>query len=219
MTGQWDCSWLHERMLRSGCWAAGRLFWLEAIQWTPSLTGWIHLFRWKGEGTRARFVFERLLWLTFAGKFTTRKVHTKPHQGPQENIVSVSAKDFPKIIQKSSKALWKPFLTHMRLVLLLKRIINFPFLQDKKRSLGEWVTVNGSDVLVVQQLCSQSGWLLLKWSTISIVFDGAETNCRIAHMLGTLLTMSYWSVSLLLLRHHSCLCSLNVRTVLTWSLL
>ena len=30
--------------------------------------------------------------------------------------------------------------------------------------------------------CS-SGWLLLIWSTISLGFNGAETNCRIAHIL------------------------------------
>ena len=36
------------------------------------------------------------------------------------------------------------------------------------------------------------GWLLLKWSTIGLGFDGAETNCRIAHILGTLLMISYW---------------------------
>ena len=36
----------------------------------------------------------------------------------------------------------------------------------------------------VQQLSSHSGWLLLKWSTIGTGFDGAETSCRIAHVLG-----------------------------------
>ena len=36
-----------------------------------------------------------------------------------------------------------------------------------------------------------SGWLLLKWSTVGIGFDGAETNCRIAHVLGILLMISY----------------------------
>ena len=46
-------------------------------------------------------------------------------------------------------------------------------------------------VFVVQQLCSHSAWLLLKWSKIGIGFDGAETNFRIAHILGTLLMISY----------------------------
>ena len=46
-------------------------------------------------------------------------------------------------------------------------------------------------VLVVQSLCSQSGWLLLKWSTIGLGFDEAQTNCRVAHILGTLLMISY----------------------------
>ena len=41
----------------------------------------------------------------------------------------------------------------------------------------------------VQKLCSHSGWLLLKWSVIG--FNGAETNCRIAHVLGILLMISY----------------------------
>ena len=43
----------------------------------------------------------------------------------------------------------------------------------------------------VQSLCSHSGWLLLTWSAIGLGFDGAETNCRIAHILGTLLMISY----------------------------
>ena len=46
-------------------------------------------------------------------------------------------------------------------------------------------------VFVVQQLCSHSGWFLLKWSAIGIGFGGAETNCRIAHILSTLLMISY----------------------------
>ena len=33
--------------------------------------------------------------------------------------------------------------------------------------------------------------ILLKWSTIGLGFDGAETNCRIAHILGTQLMISY----------------------------
>ena len=43
----------------------------------------------------------------------------------------------------------------------------------------------------IQLLSSHSGWLLLKWSTIGTGFDGAETNCRIAHVLGILLMISY----------------------------
>ena len=43
----------------------------------------------------------------------------------------------------------------------------------------------------VQHLSSHSGWLLLKWSAIGIGFDGAETNCRISHVLGILLMISY----------------------------
>ena len=43
----------------------------------------------------------------------------------------------------------------------------------------------------VIKLSSHSGWLLLKWSTIGTGFDGAETNCRIAHVLGILLMISY----------------------------
>ena len=35
-----------------------------------------------------------------------------------------------------------------------------------------------------------SGWLLLKCSAIGIGFNGAETNCRIAHILGILLMNS-----------------------------
>ena len=40
------------------------------------------------------------------------------------------------------------------------------------------------------QLCSYCGWLLLKCSAIGIGFNGAETNCRIAHILGILLMNS-----------------------------
>ena len=46
-------------------------------------------------------------------------------------------------------------------------------------------------ITFVQLLSSHSGWLLLKWSTIGTGFDGAETNCRIAHVLGILLMISY----------------------------
>ena len=40
------------------------------------------------------------------------------------------------------------------------------------------------------QLCSHCGWLLLKCSAIGIGFNGAETNCSIAHILGILLMNS-----------------------------
>ena len=40
------------------------------------------------------------------------------------------------------------------------------------------------------QLCSRCGWLLLKCSAVGIGFNGAETNCRIAHILGILLMNS-----------------------------
>ena len=30
---------------------------------------------------------------------------------------------------------------------------------------------------------THSGWLLLKWSAIGLEFNGAETNCKIAHIL------------------------------------
>ena len=39
-------------------------------------------------------------------------------------------------------------------------------------------------------LCSHGGWLLLKCSAIGIEFNGAETNCGIAHILGILLMNS-----------------------------
>ena len=41
------------------------------------------------------------------------------------------------------------------------------------------------------RLCSHGGWLLLKCSAIGIGFNGAETNCGIAHILGILL-MNSW---------------------------
>ena len=40
-------------------------------------------------------------------------------------------------------------------------------------------------------MCSHCGWLLLKCSTVVIGFNGAETNCGIAHILGILLMNSY----------------------------
>ena len=45
----------------------------------------------------------------------------------------------------------------------------------------------GEYALSVQCLCSHGGWLLLEWSAVGLGFGGAETNCRIAHILGTLL--------------------------------
>ena len=39
-------------------------------------------------------------------------------------------------------------------------------------------------------LCSHGGWLLLKCSAIGIEFNGAETNCGIARILGILLMNS-----------------------------
>ena len=47
-------------------------------------------------------------------------------------------------------------------------------------------------------LCSHSGWHLFKWSAIGL---GDETNCRIAHILGILLMISYWMIWLLFRRH------------------
>ena len=44
----------------------------------------------------------------------------------------------------------------------------------------------------VQWLCSHKGWLLLKWSAVGLGFNRAETNCRIANVLGILLMISYW---------------------------
>ena len=43
---------------------------------------------------------------------------------------------------------------------------------------------------IVQLLCSLSGWLHLNCSSIGTGFNGAETNCRIAHNLGILLINS-----------------------------
>ena len=42
-------------------------------------------------------------------------------------------------------------------------------------------------------LCSHGGWLLLKCSAIGIGFNGAETNCGIARILGILL-MNSWDL-------------------------
>ena len=46
-------------------------------------------------------------------------------------------------------------------------------------------------IYVLSQLCSHCGWLLLKCSAVRIGFNGAETNCGIAHTLGILLMNSY----------------------------
>ena len=40
-------------------------------------------------------------------------------------------------------------------------------------------------------LCSHCGWLLLKCSAVGIGFNGAETNCGIAHISGIQLMNSY----------------------------
>ena len=47
---------------------------------------------------------------------------------------------------------------------------------------------------VIHQLWLHSRWLLLKWSTIGLGFNGAKTKCRIAHILGVLLMISYCSL-------------------------
>ena len=39
-------------------------------------------------------------------------------------------------------------------------------------------------------MCSHCGWLLLKCSAVGIGFNGAETNCGIAHILDILLVNS-----------------------------
>ena len=41
------------------------------------------------------------------------------------------------------------------------------------------------------RLCSRSGWLLLECSAIGIGFNGAETSCGVARVLGVLL-MNTW---------------------------
>ena len=62
---------------------------------------------------------------------------------------------------------------------------------------GRKLSINGYNLsplpilTFVQQLCSHSGWLLLKWSAIGLGFNGAETNCRIAHVLGIQMMISY----------------------------
>ena len=48
-----------------------------------------------------------------------------------------------------------------------------------------------SHVRIFLRLCSHGGWLLLKCSAVGIGFNGAETNCGIARILGILL-MNSW---------------------------
>ena len=48
-----------------------------------------------------------------------------------------------------------------------------------------------SHVRIFLQLCSHGGWLFLKCSAVGIGFNGAETNCGIARILGILL-MNSW---------------------------
>ena len=38
---------------------------------------------------------------------------------------------------------------------------------------------------------NNSEWLLLKWSEIDLPFNGAETNCKVARILGVLLMTNY----------------------------
>ena len=60
--------------------------------------------------------------------------------------------------------------------------------EDEQRQLGNIIH---SLTAKKSSSSSPSASLLLKWSTIGIGFDGAETNCRIAHILGALLMISY----------------------------
>ena len=59
---------------------------------------------------------------------------------------------------------------------------------------------------VVQLLCSLSGWLHLNCSSIGTGFNGAETNCRIAHNLGILL-MNSNCFAIYFQQHSSYVCS------------
>ena len=62
------------------------------------------------------------------------------------------------------------------------------------------------------RLCSHGGWLLLKCSAIGIGFNGAETNCGIARILGILL-MNSWDTQIYFLAT-TIICSLST---LNWS--
>ena len=63
------------------------------------------------------------------------------------------------------------------------------------------------------KLSSHSGWLLLKWSAIGIGFNGAETNCRIAHVFRHP-TDDQLLICLLFQRHHSGRYSFNFVRIL-----
>ena len=60
--------------------------------------------------------------------------------------------------------------------------------------------------ICVVRNCAHIVWLLLKCSTVGIGFNGAETNCGIAHILGILLMNSYNTVIFLAT---SIICSLS----------
>ena len=59
---------------------------------------------------------------------------------------------------------------------------------------------------VVRLLCSLSGWLHLNCSSVGTGFNGAETNCRIAHNLGILL-MNSNCFAIYFQQHSSYVCS------------
>ena len=64
------------------------------------------------------------------------------------------------------------------------------------------------------RLCSHVGWLLLKCSAIGIGFNGAETNCGIARILGILL-MNSWDTYIYFLAT-TIICSLSTLNWTQW---
>ena len=65
-------------------------------------------------------------------------------------------------------------------------------LQQKEKNLPQiyWIPKLHKTPYKARFIAGSRGWLLLKCSAIGIGFNGAETNCRIAHILGILLMNS-----------------------------
>ena len=89
-------------------------------------------------------------------------------------------------ISNNSNCFQKPHLTCYPFIRKLSNLSKFHF----KNFLSKLLWNDPLIYMCCPQLCSHCGWLLLKCSAIGIGFNGAETNCRIAHILGILLMNS-----------------------------
>ena len=79
-----------------------------------------------------------------------------------------------------------------------------------------WTLTDNSDNSTYPEKEHERGWLLMKCCTVGIGFNGAETNCGIAHTLGILLMNSCNTVIFLAT---TIICSLSTLNCFIWLLI